>query len=93
MLLCKKIASAPGGHKKYNLIKLGLGAKQNRSEHSLFINVESGGPEIWAASTWKLMSTPFVQLGFLLLIQVKEFELYWGSVIFFYDLVTRYHNF
>ena len=31
MLLCKKIARAPGGHKKYKLTKLG-GAKQNRSE-------------------------------------------------------------
>ena len=31
MLLCKKIARAPGGHKRFILTKLGRGAKQNRS--------------------------------------------------------------
>ena len=31
-LLCKKIARAPGGHKKFMLTKLGGGREQNRSE-------------------------------------------------------------
>ena len=34
-LLCKKIARAPGGHKKFVLTKLGGGGGQNRSQETI----------------------------------------------------------
>ena len=50
-LLCKKIARAPGGHKKFMLTKL-WGPKQNRSHFS------------WIKKHIKYLQAPYLSMGF-----------------------------